>query len=61
MIGVRNLDGILGTDIFCKLGLLTAAAARPGAIGLITVKGFITVPLFGLPRAGVLNADAWGS
>jgi len=39
MIGVRNRDGILGTDIFYKLGLLTAAAALPGAIGLITVKG----------------------
>ena len=45
MIGVRNLDGMLGTDIFCKLGLLTAAAARPGEIGLITVIGLMTAPL----------------
>ena len=52
MIGVRKRDGILGTDIFYKLGLLMAAAARPGEIGLITVKGCITEPP---PRTGVLN------
>ena len=50
MIGVKNRDGMLGTDIFYKLGLLMAAAARPGEIGLITVRGCMTEP-----RIGVLN------
>ena len=57
-MGVKKRDGILGTDIFCKLGLLTAAAARPGDMGLTTVNGLITVPL-GLPRYGVLKLDLW--
>ena len=34
MIGVKNLDGMLGTDIFYNDGLLTAAAALPAAYGL---------------------------
>ena len=49
-MGVRKREGILGTDIFYRLGFLMAAAARPGDIGLITVIGLMTVPL-GLPLA----------
>ena len=45
MIGVRKREGILGTDIFCRLGLLIAAAALPGATGLMTVIGLIVAPL----------------
>ena len=60
MIGVKNREGILGTDIFCKLGLLIAAAARPGAMGLMTVNGLITAPL-GLSRLGVTKEDLCGS
>ena len=57
-MGVKKRDGIEGTDIFCKLGLLAAAAARPGAIGLTTVIGFIKPrPPLGLPRFGVSNYD----
>ena len=56
MIGVKNLDGMLGTDIFYNDGLLTAAAARPGEIGLITVNGLMTAPL-GEARIGVWNYD----
>ena len=51
IMGVRKRDGMLGTDIFWRLGLLTAAAALPGDIGLITVTGLIRIPL-GLPRFG---------
>ena len=56
IIGVRKREGILGTDIFCKLGLLMAALARPGATGLTTVNGLITIEgllfIFGDPWFG---------
>ena len=56
MIGVRKREGMLGTDIFCRLGLLMAALARPGATGLTTVSGLITIEgllfIFGLPWFG---------
>ena len=56
IIGVRKREGILGTDIFCKLGLLMAALARPGATGLTTVNGLITIEgllfIFGLAWFG---------
>ena len=42
--GVKNREGILGTDIFCRLGLLTAAAALPEATAWTTVIGFIMAP-----------------
>jgi hypothetical protein len=45
MIGVRNREGILGTDIFCKDGFVAAAAALLGATAVSTVIGLITVPL----------------
>ena len=41
-MGVKNLDGIEGTDIFCKAGLLTTAMALPGLMGESTVTGLIT-------------------
>lgn len=40
--GVRNLLGILGTDIFYRLGLLAAAAALPGETAYSTEIGLIT-------------------
>lgn len=51
MTGVKNFDGMLGTDIFCKLGLDTAAIARPGETLVTTVIGFMIAPdvLLGLP------------
>jgi hypothetical protein len=39
------LDGIVGTDIFCKAGLLLAAFALLGDTDEITVVGFIIIPL----------------
>ena len=56
IIGVRKRDGMLGTDIFCKLGLLTAAAALPGETAFITVMGLIPAPR-GL-RLGDVNEDS---
>ena len=44
MTGVKKREGMLGTDIFCKLGLETAAAARPGETAWITVIGLIIAP-----------------
>lgn len=44
MIGVRKRDGMLGTDIFCRLGLETAAIARPVDTAVITVIGLIIAP-----------------
>ena len=41
---MRNLEGMLGTDIFYKLGLETTAAARPGEIAFTTVTGFMIAP-----------------
>ena len=59
MIGVKKREGMDGTDIFCRLGLLTAAAARPGETGESTVIGLITPwrPLGLLLRAGVTKSD----
>ena len=50
MTGVKKRDGIDGTDIFCKLGFETTAAARPGDTALTTVTGLMIAPevLFGL-------------
>ena len=42
IMGVRKRDGIEGTDIFCRLGLLTNAAALPELIGERTVSGLMT-------------------
>ena len=44
MTGVRNRDGMLGTDIFCNDGLETAAIARPGETAFTTVMGLIMAP-----------------
>lgn len=44
MTGIKKREGILGTDIFCKLGLETTAAARPGETALTTVIGLIMAP-----------------
>ena len=44
MTGIRKRDGILGTDIFCKLGFETTAAARPGDIAFTTVIGLMMAP-----------------
>ena len=41
IIGVKNLDGILGTDIFWSDGFVSAAAALLGAIVVMTVIGLI--------------------
>ena len=61
-MGVRKREGILGTDIFYRLGFLMAAAARPGEIGLITVIGLMTVPLgLALAPLGESNCEATGS
>ena len=57
MIGVKNLDGILGTDIFCKEGLLSAAAARLGLTAVITVIGLITAPLVFFCNAGPMKLE----
>ena len=43
MTGVKKRLGILGTDIFWRLGLLAAAAALPGDTAWSTEIGFITV------------------
>ena len=45
MIGVRNRDGMLGTDIFWRDGFVKAAAARLGATVVKTVIGLISEPL----------------
>ena len=45
MIGVKNLEGMLGTDIFWSDGFVIAAAARLGAIVVKTVIGLIMEPL----------------
>ena len=52
MTGVRKRDGMLGTDIFCKLGFDTTAAARPAPTAFTTVTGYIMAPdaLLGLPK-----------
>ena len=46
MTGVMNLDGILGTDIFCKLGFEMMAAALPGEMAWFTVMGLNMAPDF---------------
>ena len=45
MTGVKNLDGMLGTDIFYRLGLLAAAAALPGETACKTDIGLMMLPL----------------
>ena len=53
---------MLGTDIFCRLGLDTAAAARPGETAWTTVIGFIMAPeplLLGL-RLRVIHLEGTG-
>ena len=57
MIGVKNLDGMLGTDIFCNEGLLCAAAARLGETAVMTVVGLIIGPLVFLDKLCPTKAD----
>ena len=44
MIGVKKREGIEGTDIFYRLGLLTTAAALPGEIVCTTEIGLMIAP-----------------
>ena len=55
MIGVRKREGMLGTDIFCRLGLLTTAAARPGDTACTTVIGLMMAPEPRYGLVGLLN------
>ena len=41
---MRKREGMLGTDIFCRLGLETTAAARPGDTAFTTVMGLMMAP-----------------